>query len=419
MKITKRLAQALAVGVGLSLALTGCGGSGFNKAAPSASAPAAGQTAEANKNEVSVLIGASGEAEKKAVEEAVAAWSTKSGVPAKVIAATDLVQEAAQGFASGSPADVLYVSTDGLGNYAKAGNLLAYGDDLANKDDFYPALRDAFTVDGKLMCAPKDFSTLQLIINTDLWAAAGLTEADYPKTWDDLKAVSQKLTKGGVTGLAFGPEIQRIGVFLAQNGGGLVTDGKATANSDANVEALAFVKQGMTDGWMAYSSDLGAGWGGEALGKKMAAMVIEGNWITGAMKSDYSDVKYAAVELPAGKSKGTLQYTNCWGVAAKGDNTAGAIDLVTFLTSPEQQLAFAKGFGVMPSVKSAEAEWSKANPEMAAFIKGAEYAQNLPAQVGAADVIKDFNSELSQLKTKDPKAILDQVQSNLQPVVEG
>ena len=126
MKITKRLAPALAVGVGLSIALTGCGGSGFSSNA-SPSTPAAGQSAEANKNEVSVLIGASGEAEKKAVEDAVAAWSTTSGIPAKVIAATDLVQEAAQGFASGTPADVLYVSTDALGNYSKAGNLLAYG----------------------------------------------------------------------------------------------------------------------------------------------------------------------------------------------------------------------------------------------------------------------------------------------------
>lgn len=60
------------MGVGLSIALTGCGGSGFSSNA-SPSTPAAGQSAEANKNEVSVLIGASGEAEKKAVEDAVAA----------------------------------------------------------------------------------------------------------------------------------------------------------------------------------------------------------------------------------------------------------------------------------------------------------------------------------------------------------
>lgn len=91
---------------------------------------------------------------------------------------------------------------------------------------------------GKFYCAPKDFSTLQLVINDKLWKAAGLTEADYPKTWDDLATVGRKLTQGKVKGLTFSPEIQRVGAFLAQGGGGLVTDGKATANSKANVEAL-------------------------------------------------------------------------------------------------------------------------------------------------------------------------------------
>lgn len=145
------------------------------------------------------------------------------------------------------------------------------------------------------------------MINQDLWKKAGLTDADIPKTWEDLEKVGKKLTQGKVKGLTFGPEVQRLGVFMAQAGGGLVTDGKATANSEANVEGLDFVKKGMADGWMAYSSDLGAGWGGEAFGKGQAAMVIEGNWITGAMQGDYSDVKYTVAELPAGKAKGTLQ----------------------------------------------------------------------------------------------------------------
>lgn len=55
---------------------------------------------------------------------------------------------------------------------------------------------------------------------------------------------------------------------------------------------------------------------------------------------------------------------------------------------------------------------------MVPFVDGAEYAQNLPAQVGAADVIKDMNAQLAQLKTKEPKAILDSVQANLEPVVD-
>ena len=53
------------------------------------------------------------------------------------------------------------------------------------------------------------------------------------------------------------------------------------------------------------------------------------------------------------------------------------------------------------------------------FINGADYAQNLPAEVGAQDVIKDMNAQLSQLRTKEPQAILDQVQGNLEAIVAG
>ncbi|MEL4506107.1 extracellular solute-binding protein [Luteococcus sp. H138] len=417
--MTKTLrSSALVAALTLPLALTACGGgSGFDSGDKASGDSSAAAVPAPNKNEVSVLIGSSGDAETKAVTEAVKAWSTKSGIPAKVQVAADLPQQAAQGFASGKPADVVYTATDVFHSWVKAGNLQAYGDALENKDDYYEGLKDAFTTDGKFYCAPKDFSTLQLVINTDLWKKAGLTEADYPKTWEDLEKVGKKLTQGKVKGLAFGPEVQRVGVFLAQAGGGLEKDGKATANSPENVEGLTFVKKAMADGWMAYSSDLGSGWGGEAFGKQQAAMVIEGNWITGALQNDFKSVKYAVVELPQGKAKGTLQYTNCWGVTAKGDNIGGAVDLVKSLNTTEQQLAFAKAFGVMPSLKSAKDGWSAANPTMVPFISGAEYAQNLPAEVGAADVIKDMNAQLSQLKSKDPKALLDGVQTNLEPVV--
>ena len=39
-------------------------------------------------------------------------------------------------------------------------------------------------------------------------------------------------------------------------------------------------------------------------------------------------------------------------------------------------------------------------------------------EVGAQDVIKDMNAQLSQLKAKEPKAILDGVQTNLQAVID-
>ncbi|HSK35045.1 MAG TPA: extracellular solute-binding protein [Propionicimonas sp.] len=408
-----RRAATAAIAVLASFSLAACGG-GFSSS--SSSAPSA--SVSANTNPVTVLIGSSGDAETTSVKAAVAAWSTKSGVPAEVKVASDLVQQATQGFAGGKPDDVLYVSTDQLTGWAKNGSLEAYGDQLANKADFYPGLVSAFTYEDKFYCAPKDFSTLALVINKTMWADAGLTDADVPTTWDQLAAVAKKLTKGKRVGLAFGPELQRVGVFMAQSGGGLVSaDGKAQANTQANIDALAYVKKLMTDGVAAFSSDLGAGWGGEAFGKKMAAMVIEGNWITGAMKADYSGIEYTVAELPAGAQQGTLQYTNCWGISTDGDNKTAAVDLVNFLTTTEQQLTFAKDFGVMPSVQSAADGYKTDNPAMVAFINGAAYAQNLPSMSGAADVIKEFNSQLAGLKSKDPKAILDATQSDLEAIV--
>ena len=386
-----------------------------SSAAPTTSAPAT-TAAPANTNEISILIGSSGKAETDAVNAAAAAWTAKTGIPTKVIVAADLNQEAAQGFASGKPADLLYLSTDKLAEWAANGSIEAYGDKLANKDDFYPALRDAFTVNGTFYAAPKDFSTLALVINTDMWTAAGLKDTDYPTTWDQLEAVAKKLTTADHVGLAFGAELQRVGVFFAQAGGGIVTNGKATANSQANIDALTYVQKLVKEGYAGFASDLGAGWGGEALGKKMAAMVIEGNWITGAMGNDFKDVPYKSVELPAGVQKGTIQYTNAWGLSTDGDNKDNAIKLVEFLTSTDQEVAFAKAFGVMPSVKSAADAYKTQFPEMTAFINGATYATNLPSMTGVAKTISDFNATLASVKTTDPKTLLDAFQTNLQAV---
>lgn len=404
---------AVAITAASMLALTACGGSGFSE-----SAEEGGGQAEATDAPVSVLIGSSGDAETQAVTSAVDAWASESVVDASVIAASDLTQQLSQGFASGEPADVFYLSTDAFAGYAANGSLEPYGEDLENKDDYYPALREAFTYEDQLYCAPKDFSTLGLIINSAKWEEAGLTEDDIPTTWEELATVAEQLTTGDTVGLGFSPEFQRLGVFTAQAGGGLVTDGEATAASPENVEGLNFVKQMMTDGVADYSSNLGAGWGGEAFGKGLAAMVIEGNWIAGAMTADFPDVEYQVAELPEGPGgKGTLQFTNCWGIAADSDNIEGAKALVEHLTSAESQLAFAEAFGPMPSLQSAAADWAAQYPELEPFIAGGEYAQNLPAQQGAADVLGELNSQLESLESADPQQILESVQPLLESVV--
>src|SRR4051794_14279709 len=197
-----------------------------------AAATAYGSPAKSQATELTALIGSSGPAETNAVNVATAAWSKKSGIKVNVIVASDLGQQLAQGFASGNPPDIFYLGNDQVATYAKAGDLAPL-DKLKNVKQFYPSLRAAYTVNGHLYAAPKDFSTLGLVINPASWKAAKLTAKSYPKTWAQLSSVAKKLTRNGQVGLCTGPEFHRLGVFMIQNGGGLGSaDGKRGAGKN-------------------------------------------------------------------------------------------------------------------------------------------------------------------------------------------
>jgi len=408
---TGQRTTAVAVLAASALALAACGGGGFEDSSSS------GAEQESGPASLQVMIGTSGDAETQAVEDAVSAWAEESGNEVEVIVASDLNQQLGQGFAGGTPPDVFYADASRIGDFAKAGNLLAYGDQI-EADRFLPSLVDAFTYEDELQCAPKDYSTLALVINSDLWTKAGLTDADIPKDWAQLEAVATKLTTGSTTGLVIGNDINRSGAFVKQAGGWFVDeDGtEVTADSPEVVAGLEQVKKMMDAGILKFNTDTNpaAGWGGEAFGKGIGAMTIEGNWIRGALRNDFPNVKATVAELPEGPGgKGTLLFTNCWGIAAQSPNQEQAVELVEHLTSVDQQMAFAEAYGVMPSTVEGAEQFAAKYPEDAAFAAGGEYGQgpvNLP---GFEPVLADFNSKLATLgKGGDVKATLDSLQEN-------
>src|SRR5690606_12679478 len=84
--------------------------------------------------------------------------------------------------------------------------VIANGNDqIEALDDFYPGLTAAYTVDDQVYCAPKDFSTLALLYNKDLFDAAGVEYPTGEWTWEDLRAASETLTSGDVVGMSVAP----------------------------------------------------------------------------------------------------------------------------------------------------------------------------------------------------------------------
>jgi len=399
---------AVALAAASAVVLTGCAGGGG--------------TGDSGGSELTILIGSSGDAETKAVQAAADAWAKDNDATVKVIAADDLNQQLSQGFAGDDAPDLFYMGWDQFANYASNGYLDSYAKDLSNAGQFYPSLVDTFTYDGEFVCAPKDFSTLGLIVNTDLWAAAGLTDADVPTDWDGLEAVAKKLTNDSTVGLSFGLEYARLGVFMNLAGGSLVSDdGKtATADSAENLAGLEYVQKLHDEGVLKFPSEIDAGWGGEALGAGKAAMVIEGPWIKG-IAGDYPDTKWAAYELPAGPGgDSTFTFSNCWGIPANSDTRDAAVSLVEYLTSDEQQLKFADAFGVIPSTESGAASYAQKYPDYASFVAGNDYAVSPVNFAGSASVVGDFNAQLEGMAcgNVDLKSILASFQTQLQAALD-
>ena len=124
--------------------------------------------------------------------------------------------------------------------------------------------------------------------------------------------------------------------------------------------------------------------------------------------------------MPSGPAgEGTLSFTQCWGISAKSQFKDQAIEFVAAMTSVEQQLAFTKAFGVMPSRQSAKDGYLQQFPADKAFIDSAEFAQG-PVNAPKMDsVLADFDSQLQGLATGDPKAILQRLQQNASAALQG
>ncbi|MGL4172752.1 MAG: ABC transporter substrate-binding protein [Actinomycetota bacterium] len=407
--------RAVAAASILATTLAACGS---NDSEPSDSGTAASGVP------LKFLTATAGPAELDSVKKAVAAWAKANNKPTpEVINSGKLEVETAQGFASGKPADVFRMAPGDLANYVPKGFIYPYGDkvpELAQAS--YENLNKLYTYDGKLTCVAKDVSPLALVINTTYWEAAGLTDADVPKTWDELTAVATKLTKGKAqTGLVTDGSWDWASVFMKQAGGGRVVseDNKQViVNSPENLTGLEYLKKNLNSGVFKYAKEVGEDWGGGALITGKAAMTIQGSWIIGAIEKDAASLKYKAVELPAGPAgKGSVAFSNCWGIAEDSKNKDDAVSLVKFMNSKEQQLANARISGIFPADKAAAQEWAKEKPEFAAWAVAGEYSNTVPTAKGVAPALTEFTKRLETLKTSDPAKILADTQKDLEGIV--
>lgn len=388
--------------------------------APAAQPPAAAeQPAAPGVINLQLMGWASSDAENVRLQEVVDGWNAANpDIQVTLNLVPDYDTKLQTSLAGGAPPDIFYVDSFRLPDLAAAGALLPIGDQMTDVDDFYPSLRDAFTVDGVFYCPPKDFSTLALEYNTDLFDAAGLAYPTADWTWEDLRAAAEALTDkdAGVVGFAINPDFARWIAFLYQAGGEVTTPdfSAMTLNTPEALTAMEFYVGLVRDGVAAPASDLDSGWPGEAFGKARAAMTMEGNWIVPYLKDQFPNLNYGVTELPSGPAgKATMAFTVCYGVAANGRNTEAATKVVDYLTGPVGMKAWTDLGLAMPTRQSLREGWLAMYPELEPFLNGAEYARKWQFRPGFADVLDTINSGLQEAFSglKTPQQVLEEAQS--------
>lgn len=404
-----RILALLAV---MALLLSACAGATTAPAAPAAEEPAAEAAATEAATEVVIpegglqLMGwASSDAENVRLQEIIDGWNADNPDTQVVLnLVPDYDTKLQTALAGGSPPDIFYIDSFKLPDLVAAGAVAPIGDQLTNPDDFYPSMREAFTIDGTFYCPPKDFSTLALEYNKDLFDAAGVAYPTADWTWDDLRAAAEQLTNAdaGVYGMVLSPDFARLIALIYANGGTVTDEGftAMTLDSDAVKQATEFYVNLVTDGFAAQPADLDSGWAGEAFGKGKAAMAMEGNWIVPFLADQFPDVNYGLVELPAGSAgKATMAFTVCYGVPAGGANNEAALKVVDYITGPDGMKAWTDLGLAMPTRASLAAGWLEQYPDLEAFIAGADYAHKWQFRPGFQDVLDTINAGLQEAFT--------------------
>ncbi len=273
-------------------------------------------------------------------------------------------------YAAGAAPDIFYLDSAWAPVFISKGAVYPIGDKLPRDfiDQFYPFLLEPFKgPDGKLYGVPKDWSVLSLFYNKKLFAQAGVPEPTENWTWEDLfRAAKTIYQKTGKPGLVIHAEFNRWLPYLMSNGAPPPTFNSAAdaayfdnpAVKNALTTFIQTFQQGRKEGWIVVPADVNTGWSGEAFGKQLAAMTIEGSWMIPYLADQFPDFKYGSdwdlTLIPLGSAgRATMAYTVALGVNSKTENIDAVLKFLMFIEGPEGQRELVVKMGhTLPSIKA-------------------------------------------------------------------
>lgn len=290
------------------------------------------------------------------------------------------------------------------------------GSASVQKEDLIDSGIYCYTYEGRLLSMPFNTSTILLYCNLDAFAEAGLTEADLPRTWDDVYEVGKKLIKLDENGnvLRYGVNWQLARYELFDVMGVIGPNGTAFADNNNGRDGLVskvICKDEMLEVfrmWEKFSkvpgllNDSGSDQSGN-FASGLNAMALRSSAGIGAITSmtDANGMHWVAAKLPVFDVE-----TDKGGAALGGASLAmfdrgdeakknAAWEFIMWMVSPEVQAEWAMATGYLPVNKKSfdldsYKEYVASSPAVAVAIE--QLMESLPT---TQETVMNMQDEIS------------------------
>lgn len=290
------------------------------------------------------------------------------------------------------PPDMLWYPATLTGQLVELNALKPLDDWFATsprRTELDPTLLESMQWDNQIWSIPFGVNNVGIFYRPSLFEAAGITQ--LPKTWEELRQVTQQLTRPNQHGIVLPLGKGEWTVFtwlpFMWSGGGELLDatGQVTLENSGATAALQFWQSLLADGSAMLSQpERGFELDGFLAGK--VAMQITGPWTLGQLQA--TGVDYAVMPIPTGVNPATaLGGENLFLFKTNPQAEAAALEFADFVLSESFQTEWAIGTGYLPvNLKSREnpayQEFVAQEPAVNVFLQQAQYGRSRPTVPG-------------------------------------
>lgn len=270
-------------------------------------------------------------------------------------------------FASGDPPDVFYLKPESTPDMSTMGLLTPLDDAFTRPelDQYFPKLLDVFRYDGRrsgagpLYGIPKDFTTVLMYVNVDLFKRAGVAVPYDGWTWADYDAAVKKITAlssadrkiyGGMLGLW---DATLLNIVWTYGGDFIGQDFRDLKFDDPNtIAALEMVRRlRMVDKTVYNPTGIAKDGGQEFLLGNIGVIGPLGRWKTPEYRA-IKNFEFDCVPFPYQSERASNLLTNAWAINSRTKAPKESLDLLKYLVGAEGQAEMARLGLAIPSMKS-------------------------------------------------------------------